>query len=77
MCLHKMFKQGFVKAITREKTPKGVQFYIFRDKIGKYKYGRVAGQWQLTGAKSLLRSRDQVLLAIELAKKYNVQRVEL
>lgn len=74
-CLHYLFATGQIKAITREVTRDGAEFYIFSDKVKKNRWGK----WILTGNRSHLTSRDQVLLAIELAEKYknNVKRIRL
>lgn len=77
MCLHELFAKGYVKAITREVTRDGAEFYIWRDKLTKQKKGRYAGKYKLFGSRSRLSNREQVLTALDLAKKYNIQRVRL
>lgn len=76
-CLHKLFAQGSIKAISREVTRDGVEFLIWNDKLVKQKKGRYAGRYWLGGSRSKLTNREQVLLALDLAKKYNIQRVRL
>lgn len=77
MCLHKLFAGGYVGAITREVTRNGVEFHIWRDKLIKTKKGRYAGKYKLLGSRTRLSNREQIIFAIELAKKHNVQRIRL
>lgn len=77
MCLHKLFAGGHVKAITRQITRDGAEFYIWRYKLEKQKKGRYAGKYKLFGTRSRLTDREQVLTAIALAEKYKIQRVRL
>lgn len=77
LCLHKLFAKGYVGAITREVTRDGVEFFIWREPLVKTKKGRYAGKYKLLGTRSRLNDREQILLAIELAEKYNIQRVRL
>lgn len=77
MCLHKLFAGGYIKAVSREITRDGVEFFIWRDELTKQKKGRYAGKYKLFGSRSRLSNRDQILLGIELAEKYNIQRVRL
>lgn len=77
MCLHKLFARGFVGAITKERTPYGIEFHIWRDKLHKQTRGRYAGKYKLLGSRSRLNDVEQIVCAIELAKKHNVQRVEI
>jgi len=77
MCLHKLFAGGYVKAISREITRDGAEFFIWRDELTKQKKGRYAGKYKLFGSRSRLSNREQILCAIELAEKYNIQRVRL
>jgi hypothetical protein len=78
-CLHKLFAAGVIKAVIREKTRDGVEFYVYADKPTKIKRGRNAGKWWLDGSRSRLSSRGEVLLAIELSEKYknNVRRIRI
>lgn len=76
-CLHELFAGGYVKAITREVTRDGVEFYIWRDRLHKQKKGRYAGKYKLFGSRSRLSNREQVIIALDLAKKYNIQKVRL
>lgn len=76
-CLHQLFAQGHIKAISREVTRDGVEFLIWNDKLVKQKKGRYAGKYWLNGSRSRLSDREQVIIALELAKKYNTQRVRL
>lgn len=77
LCLHKLFADGYVKAITREVTRDGVEFEIWRNKLVKNKKGRYAGKYKLFGSRSRLHDREQVLTALALVKKYNIQKVRL
>ena len=74
-CLHQLFKQKAIKAITKEKYYGKVEFNIWPEKLYKYKRGRWAGRYNLNGTRSKLHNKDQIILAIELAKKYNIQRI--
>jgi hypothetical protein len=77
-CLHELFADGYVGAVSREQTPyNGLQFYIWRDKLIKNKKGRYAGKYKLFGARTRLSNREQVLLAIDLADKHKIQKVNL
>lgn len=77
-CLHQLFAEGHIKAISREVTPHGVEFRIYNEKLVKQKRGRYAGKYWLGGSQSKLSSREQVLLALELTEKYkHVMRVRL
>lgn len=77
MCLHKLFAGGYIKAISRETSYDGVEFYIWRDNLVKTKKGRYAGKYKLLGTRSRLSDVGEALLAIDLAKKYNIQKVRL
>ena len=77
MCLHKLFAGGYIKAISREITRDGAEFFIWRDRLEKNKKGRYAGKYKTFGSRSQLRDREQILSAIALAEKYNIQRVRL
>ncbi len=68
-CLHKLFNQNIVKAITREKTPSGIKFYIWQSYDKKYKRNN--------GGRSRLYNIEQIKLAIELSEKHNVERIKL
>lgn len=76
-CLHKLFEQGAIGAITRDETRNGVEFFIWRDKLTKQKKGRYAGQYRLFGHRSRLNDREQIIFAIDMAKYYKVQKVRL
>lgn len=77
-CLHKLFEQGAIGAVTREVMRDGsVEFLIWRDKLVKTKKGRYAGKYRLFGTRSRLSDRESIIFAIELAKQYNVQRIRL
>lgn len=77
-CLHKLFEQKAIGAVTREVLRDGsVEFLIWRDKLTKTKKGRYAGKWRLLGARSKVSSREQIIFVIELAKKHNIQRIRL
>ena len=76
-CLHDMFKLGYIGALTREVGYKGVEFYVWRNTLTKNKRGRYAGKYKTLGARTKLPSREQILLAMNLAKQYNVQRLRL
>lgn len=69
LCLHKLFAQGWVAAITRQKTTIGTQIYIWQSYNKKYKHQ--------TGGRCQIKDFKQATLAVELAKKYNVERIEL
>lgn len=74
MCLHQLFQRGVIKAVTREVTREGVKFHIWADKVNRGRWG-----WNLTGTRSRLSSRSEVMLALELAEKHknNVRRIRL
>ena len=67
LCLHKLFRRGYIKAITRKATYSGVEFYIWKSGYRGLKYG----------PRAKLFTVEQVKLAIELANKYKVQKVRL
>jgi hypothetical protein len=73
-CLHKLFESGGVKIITKETTPNGAEFYIFADKPKDKSQAWKRGWWR-SGRRSRIRSKDQVILAIQLAKKHQTRRV--
>ncbi len=77
MCLHKLFASGYVKAISREITRDGAEFFIWREPLTKQKKGRYAGKYKLFGTRSRLNDREQILSAIALADQYKIQRVRL
>jgi hypothetical protein len=77
MCLHKLFERGLVQSISREITRDGVEFLIWTAKLHKNNKGRYAGKYKLLGTRSRLTDRQQIICAIELARKYNIQRVRL
>lgn len=67
-CLHKLFRWGVIKAITREVLPNGqIEFYI---------YSESAKGWKL-GSRSRLTLVSEIKLAIELATKHQVRKERL
>lgn len=76
-CLHRLFENGSVQAITREVTRDGVEFHIWRERLVKNKKGRYAGKYRLFGTRCKIYDYDQIVVAIELAEKYNIQKVRL
>ncbi len=77
MCLHKLFEQGYIQAMTKEVTRDGVEFCLWKDRLHKQKKGRYAGKYHLLGTRSRLTDRETVIFAIDLAKKHNIQRITL
>lgn len=73
-CLHQLFQANVIKAVTREKTRYGVEFYIYSDKVKMTRWG-----WDLGGTRTRLTDMNQIRLALELSEKYknNVKRVRL
>lgn len=69
-CLHKIFSRGLCNALTRQKTPDGTKMYIWQNYDKKRKKNQIGGRCQII-------SFDMAILAVELAKKYNVERIEL
>lgn len=68
-CLHRLFASGYITAVTRQRTPYGTKMYIWQNYSKKHKYQ--------TGGRSQIKDLEQATLAVELAKKYNVERIEL
>lgn len=78
MCLHEMFEGGYVQAITKEKNRYGdIEFCIWRNKLVKQTKGRYAGTYITLGPRSKLRDRETIIYAVDLAKKHNIQRINL
>jgi hypothetical protein len=75
-CLHQLFQSGVIKIITREVTRTGVEFYIYSEKPKEKSQAWKRGWWK-NGSRSRVTSRDQILLAIELAQKHQTKRVRL
>lgn len=76
LCLHKLFQHNMIKIIVREVTDNGVLFWIYADKPKESSQAWKRGWWR-NGRKALVRDRDNILLAIELAKKHQVKKVRI
>lgn len=76
LCLHKLFSQGHVQIMTKEKSWRGTRFYLYKDKPAETS-AAWKNKWWRNGLRTRLEYRDEILLAIELADKYNIRKVNL